>query len=98
MTKVALLVELKAKLGKERELEAFLTAQRSMATVEPGMLAWFFVRLDAQTFALFDVFNEDADRQAHLGGPMAAALMPLADELLASPPQIRHADVLADLL
>jgi hypothetical protein len=29
---------------------------------------------------------------------MAAALMPRADELLASPPQIRYADVLADLL
>ncbi len=98
MTKVALLVELTAKLGKERELEAFLTAQQSMATVEPGLLAWFFVRLDDRTFALFDVFNEDADRQAHLSGSMAAALMPRADELLASPPQIRHADVLADLL
>jgi quinol monooxygenase YgiN len=54
--------------------------------------------LDAQTFTLFDVFNEDADRQAHLSGSMAAALMPRADELLASPPQILHADVLADLL
>jgi quinol monooxygenase YgiN len=98
MTKVALLVALKAKLGKEQELATFLTAQQSMAAVEPGMLAWFFVRLDAQTFALFDVFNEDADRQAHLSGSMAAALMPRADELLASPPLIRHADVLADLL
>ena len=98
MAKVALLVELKAKLGKEQELEAFLIAQRTMAAVEPGMLAWFFVRLDAQTFALFDVFNEDAARQAHLSGAMAAALMPRVDELLASPPQIRHADVLADLL
>ncbi len=65
MTKVALLVELKAKLGQERELANFLTAQQSMAAVEPGMLAWFFVRLDAQTFALFDVFNEDT------GSPVA---------------------------
>ncbi len=98
MTKVALLVKLTAKLGKEQELEAFLTAQRSMAAVEPGLLAWFFVRLDAQTSVLFDVFHEDADRQAHLSGSMAAALMPRADELLASPPHIRHADVLADLV
>jgi quinol monooxygenase YgiN len=98
MTKVALLVELKAKSGKEQELAIFLTAQQSMAAVEPGILAWFFVRLDAQTFVLFDVFKEDADRQAHLNGPMPAALMPRADDLLASPPQIRYADVLADLL
>jgi hypothetical protein len=83
-------------LGKE--LATFLTAQQSIAAVEPGMLAWFFVRLDAQTFALFDVFNEDTDRQAHLSGSMAAVLIPRADELLASPLQIRHADVLADLL
>jgi hypothetical protein len=40
MTKGALLVELKSKLGKERELESLLTAQQSMAASEPGMLAW----------------------------------------------------------
>jgi quinol monooxygenase YgiN len=47
---------------------------------------------------IFDAFHDEAGRQAHLGGPIAAALMAHAAELLAAPPQIRKADVLADKL
>ena len=85
MTKLALLVELTAKPGREEQLAAFLAGAQPLA-----------VRLDSQTFAIFDAFNDETGRQAHLKGPIAAALMAHADELLASPPQIRNADVLAD--
>jgi quinol monooxygenase YgiN len=98
MTKFALLVELKAKPGKEEEVAAFLASAQPLAVAEPGTIAWFAVRLDTQTFAIFDAFNDEAGRQAHLAGPIAAALMAHADQLLASPPQIRKADVLADAL
>ena len=98
MTKVALYVELKAKPGKEQAVADFLAGARPLALAEPGTAVWFAVRLDPQTFAIFDAFNDDAGRQAHLNGPIAAALMAHADELLAAPPQIRHADVLADTL
>ena len=56
------------------------------------------MRLDAGTFAIFDAFENEAGREAHLSGPIAAALMAHADELLATAPQIRNADVLADVL
>jgi quinol monooxygenase YgiN len=98
MTKVALLVELKAKPGKQEELAALLKGAQSLAAAEPDTVAWFAVRLDTQTFAIFDAFNDDRGRQAHLNGQIAAALMARADELLASAPQIRNADVLADKL
>ena len=98
MTKVALLVELKAKPGQEEKLATFLTGAQPLAAAEPGTVVWFAVRLDAQTFAIFDAFNGEAGRQAHLSGPIATALMAHAAELLASPPQIRKADVLADKL
>ncbi len=98
MTKVALLVELKAKPGREEQLAAFLAGAQPLAVAEPGTVVWFAVRLDSRTFAIFDAFNDESGRQAHLNGQIAAALMAHADELLASPPQIRNADVLADKL
>jgi quinol monooxygenase YgiN len=98
MTSFALSVELKAKPGKEAEVAAFLAGARGLVEAEPATVAWFAVRLDAQTFAIFDVFDDEAGRQAHLSGAVAAALMAHADELLAVPPQIRMADVLADKL
>jgi quinol monooxygenase YgiN len=98
MTTCALLVELKAKPGKEEELAAFLASARPLAEAEPDTVTWFAVRLDNSTFAIFDAFNHEAGRQAHLSGPIAAALMAHADALLAVPPSIRKADVLADVL
>jgi quinol monooxygenase YgiN len=98
MTKKALLVELKAKAGKEQQLAAFLESARPLADAEPATIAWFAIRIDADTFAIFDAFGDEAGRQAHLDGPIAAALMAHAEELLASPPDIRKADVLADKL
>jgi quinol monooxygenase YgiN len=98
MTKCALLVELKAKPGMETKLAEFLTSAQPLAVAEPGTVVWFAARLDAHTFMIFDAFHDEAGRQAHLGGPIAAALMAHAAELLAAPPQIRKADVLADKL
>lgn len=98
MSKPALLVQLKAKPGKEEEVAAFLRGAQSLATAETGALAWFAIRLGPDAFGVFDAFVDEPARQAHLEGPIAAALMARADELLAEPPQIRRADVLADTL
>ena len=60
--------------------------------------AWFAIQLDDATFGIFDVFPGSAGRQAHLDGPIAAALLSRADELLSSPPEIKPIDVLAGKL
>ena len=44
---------------------------------------------------IFDAFPDEAGRQAHLSGQVAAALMAKAPELLAKPPVIEKVDVLA---
>jgi quinol monooxygenase YgiN len=98
MTSVSLYVELKAKSGKEEEVATFLAGAQSLVAAEPGTVAWFAVRFDRSTFAIFDAFNDEAGREAHLSGRVAAALMAHADELLAAAPQIRRSDVLADKL
>jgi quinol monooxygenase YgiN len=98
MTSVSLYVELYAKPGKEDELASFLASAQSFVAAESATVAWFAVRFDRSTFAIFDAFNDEAGRAAHLGGQVAAALWARADELLATPPQIRNAGVLADKL
>ncbi len=98
MTKVALYVELKAKSGKAEELAQFLASAQSLVELEPETVAWFAIRFDETTFGIFDTFNDEAGRQAHLSGRIAEALMSRAEELLAVMPEIRQPTVIADKL
>ena len=93
--KVALLVRLEAKPGKESDVESFLKGGLSVVQGEPATIAWFAIRLGPSTFGIFDAFPDEAGRQAHLAGRVAAALMAKASELLAKAPVIEKVDVLA---
>lgn len=92
---VALLVRVEAKPGKERNVEDFLRGALSLVQAEPATTAWFAIRFGPTTFGIFDAFPDDAGRQAHLAGRLAAALTERADELFARPPTIERLDVLA---
>jgi len=95
MVTVGLLATLSAKPGKEEELASFLAGALPLAEAEPATTAWFAIKIDDSTYGIFDVFPGADGRQAHLDGPIAAALMAKADELLSSPPDIKPIDVLA---
>jgi quinol monooxygenase YgiN len=95
MVNVALLVRLEAKPGKEAEVESFLRGGLAIVEDEPATTAWFAIRMGPSTFGIFDAFPDDAGRQAHLSGRVAAALMAKAPDLLAQPPVIEKVDVLA---
>jgi quinol monooxygenase YgiN len=95
MVKVALFVRLEAKPGKEKEVENFLLSGLPIVQAEPSTTVWFGLRLGPSTFGIFDAFPDEAGRQAHLSGQVAAALMAKAGELLARPPSIEKVDVLA---
>jgi quinol monooxygenase YgiN len=98
MTKVALLVRLEAKPGKEDEVADFLRGGLAIVEEEPATIAWFALRLGPSTFGIFDAFPDEAGRQAHLSGRVAAALMAKAPDLLAQPPVIEKVDLLATKL
>ena len=98
MVAVGLLVTREAKPRKENDLAAFLKGALPLVEEEPQTTAWFAVRLASSRFAIFDAFPSEAGREAHLSGPVAAALMENAPELLASEPVIETVDVLADKL
>ncbi|GGZ72975.1 antibiotic biosynthesis monooxygenase [Streptomyces subrutilus] len=92
---VGVLALLEAKPGKEREVEALLDSGRSIVEEEPATRVWYAFRVDASTFGIFDAFEDEAGRRAHLGGRIPAALAELGPELLAKDPDIRPVDVLA---
>lgn len=95
MVKTALFVRLDAKPGKESEVDSFLRGGLAVVQEEPATTAWFALRLGPSTYGIFDAFPDEAGRQAHLSGRVAAALMAKAPELLAKPPVIEKIDVLA---
>jgi quinol monooxygenase YgiN len=95
MVNVALFVRLEAKPGREADVENFLRDGLPIVQEEPSTIAWFGIRLGPSTFGIFDAFPDEAGRQAHLSGRVAAALMAQAPELFAQPPTIEKVDVLA---
>jgi len=98
MVTVGVLARLEAKPGKEEEVASFLEGALPLAEQEPATIAWFALRLGPTTFGICDAFPDEEGRQAHLSGPIAAALMERADELLAQPPTLEMTDVLASKL
>jgi quinol monooxygenase YgiN len=94
-TRVALVVKMVAKPDTADELSAFLAGALDLANEEAGTPAWFALQSDPSTFWIVDAFPGDAERTAHLQGPIAAALMENADRLLAGAPEIHQAAVLA---
>jgi Uncharacterized conserved protein len=98
MTRFALYVELKAQTGKEEDVAAFLTSAQGLVAAEPGTVAWFAVRKNLDTFLIFDAFDDEAGRDAHLNGQVAEALIAQAPSLFAAPLQIHSAQVLASKL
>ena len=96
MAKYALYVSLKAKPGKEKDVEAFLKQAAEIAKKEGGTVNWYGLHEDEGLYSIFDTFNDEAGRDAHLNGEIAKALMAKASELFADPLKIHKIDILAD--
>ncbi len=95
MVNTGLIVRLDAQPGKEEELATFLVDALPLVEGEPQTVAWFALKTSDTSFAIVDVFPDEAGRQAHLDGPVAAALIDKASELLATAPKIERVNVLA---
>ena len=95
MVSVGILARLVAKPGKEEEVAAFLKSAQPLAVAEPATVVWFALRISQREFGIFDAFPGEDGRKAHLTGPIAAALLAKASELLSEPPKLEQVDVLA---
>ncbi|MFL6429309.1 MAG: putative quinol monooxygenase [Acidobacteriaceae bacterium] len=94
MVKLAIWATVQAKPGKEAQVEAFLKSAQPLAEAEPGTVSWYALNLGGGRFGIFDTFNDEAGRDAHLNGEIAKALMAYAKELLAGDPQINKIEIL----
>ncbi len=96
MVKFAFFVELKARPGKEAEVEAFLRQGAVMAKAEPGAVSWYGLKEEEPgRYGIVDTFNDEVGRDAHLNGELAKALFAKADQLFSEPPKIHRLHVIA---
>jgi quinol monooxygenase YgiN len=95
MVKVGLFVRLEAKPGKEADVAAFLKSGLALVQEEPGTITWYALQIGKSTFGIFDSFENEDGRIAHLNGKVAAALMAKASDLFSQPPSIEKVDLLA---
>ena len=93
--KLGLLARLEAKPGKGEALGEFLEAGRELAFAEEGTVTWYAFKIDDTHYGIFDTFESEEARQAHVGGEIPQALAQVAEDLLASDPEIAPIDILA---
>jgi quinol monooxygenase YgiN len=93
--KVGILARLRAKPGKENEVQKLLEGALPLAQAERQTQVWFAIKIGPREFGIFDAFPDESGRKAHLSGQIASALMAKAPELLSEPPQLEQVDVLA---
>jgi quinol monooxygenase YgiN len=93
--KLGLVAFLEANPDKAEELGAFLQQGRELAAAEEGTVTWYAFRVNETTFGIFDTFETEDDRQAHLNGEIPKALGQVGGDLLAKDPDIRPIDVIA---
>jgi quinol monooxygenase YgiN len=94
MVRVGLFVRLEAAAGREAEVATFLRNGLDLVQQEPGTTVWYALQLGPSTFGIFDAFEEESGREAHLNGAVAQGLSDNAD-LFLIPPAIEQVDVLA---
>ena len=90
-----LLALLEAKPGKGEELAAFLEQGRALAVEEQGTVTWYAFKLSDTTYGIFDSFETEDARQAHINGEIPKALGQHGPDLLAKDPDIRPVEILA---
>lgn len=96
MKSLGLLATLQAKPGKENEVQDFIKGAVELARKEDKTLTWYSFKIDANTFGIFDTFETEEGRDAHLNGDIANALMANADRLLSEAPDIKKIEILSN--
>jgi quinol monooxygenase YgiN len=94
MVKVGLSVRLEAAAGREEDVATFLRNGLELVQQEPDTTVWYALQLGPSTFGIFDAFDDESGREAHLNGAVAQGLGENAD-VFAEPPAIEQVDVLA---
>lgn len=93
--KLGVLALVEAKPGNANDLADFLRSGRELAAREEGTVTWYAFKVTDTTYGIFDTFDSEEGRQAHLNGEIPKAIAQVGSELLASDPDIRPVEILA---
>jgi quinol monooxygenase YgiN len=92
---IGILALLEAKPDKGPDLRQFLKSGRGLAAAEEGTVTWYAFKVNDTTYGIFDTFETEDARVAHLNGEIPKALMAVAGDLLAKEPDIQTIDIVA---
>lgn len=67
----------------------------TLCSVNRGTRTWYAFRASETTFGIFDTFDSEEDRQAHLNGAIPAALGEYGPAMLTGEPNIRMVELIA---
>lgn len=82
-SKKASYILLKALPEKGEELAQFLTKAASLVSeTEPNTLFWLALKIDNNSYAIFDTFSDESARQSHFAGLVAGKLKENAGNLV----------------
>ncbi len=93
--RLGLLALLEAKPGKGDDLASFLESGRALAAAEDGTVTWYAFKIGDTSYGIFDTFETEDARLAHINGEIPKALAQIGADLLATDPDIRPVDVVA---
>jgi len=93
---VGLRVLIEAKPDKVQTVKDFLINALDLVNQEAETPVWYAIQFpESPKFGIIDFFANEAGRNAHLGGKVAAALFSCVDELLIGAPDVVKLNVLA---
>ncbi|MEZ0089084.1 putative quinol monooxygenase [Streptacidiphilus sp. EB129] len=95
MSQLGFRVRIEAKPEFADQAEATLRGALELAREEKGTVTWFSFKESPTVFGVFDTFEDEQGRSAHLNGRIADALKELAPTMFAVAPEICPVDILA---
>ncbi|TQF06868.1 antibiotic biosynthesis monooxygenase [Kitasatospora acidiphila] len=95
MSKLGFLVRFEAKPEGAEAVGQLLRDAVELARAEEGTVSWYSFQESPTVFGVFDTFDDEEGRDAHLNGRIADAIREIAPTLLAAPPEIKRTTILA---
>ncbi|MCC9306206.1 antibiotic biosynthesis monooxygenase [Kitasatospora sp. RB6PN24] len=95
MSKLGLLVRIEAKPEGAEAVGQLLRDAVDLARAEEGTVSWYAFQEGPTVFGVFDTFDDEEGRDAHLNGRIADALREIAPTLLAAAPEVKRTTILA---
>ncbi|MFD9699943.1 putative quinol monooxygenase [Lentzea sp. NPDC059081] len=89
MGELAIWATLKVLPGKQGEAEEFFAFSKEVLDAEPGTTSFFAVRIDDETYGIFDTFTDQEALDVHIEGASGKkAVQDLVGTVFAGPPVI----------